>query len=156
MNVFEKYLKQQVGEEKYEKYMEDCKRNLTQNDMKEFNKRSEPIYEDMYEHIKEDSEETIVRRIEGMIYAIQASKRITRNFALVFLTYLLANIVLLGLELDYGVTCASILLMGGCFIYKLVEFVGNKYCVLDAYLLMIYRAVLQKLEKEKLRNQTLG
>ena len=35
--------------------------------------------------------------------------------------------------------------MGICFLYKLVEFVSNKYCVLDAYLFMIYKSVLEKL-----------
>lgn len=64
------------------------------------------------------------------------------------LTYLAANLVLLVLNLDYYVTCVSIILIGVCFLYKLVEFVNNKHCVLDAYLFAIYKLVLQKIAKD--------
>ena len=60
------------------------------------------------------------------------------------LAYLFGNIILLALDLDYYVTCVSILLMGICFIYKLIEYISNKYCVLDVYLFMLYRSVIDK------------
>ena len=68
-----------------------------------------------------------------------------RKFLSVIVFYIVANIVVLALDLNYFVTCMSVILMGGCFIYKLIEFLSNKYCVIDAYLIMIYKTVLETL-----------
>ena len=75
---------------------------------------------------------------------LRTAVRITKYFGLVILAYLFGNIILLALDLDYYVTCVSILLMGICFIYKLIEYISNKYCVLDVYLFMLYRSVIDK------------
>ena len=83
-----------------------------------------------------------------MLITLKTAFRITRYFALVFLAYIAGNIALITLELNYEVTCISIVLMGICFLYKLIEFVSNKYCVLDAYLFMIYKSALEKVAKE--------
>ena len=56
-------------------------------------------------------------------------------------------------NLDYAVTCASVALMGVCFLYKLVEFLSNKYCFIDAYLIMVYKTVLEKLSGKTANSQ---
>lgn len=148
MNVFRKCLKRQMGIGKYDSYMKICRKGFSGEGVAQFAKNSKPIYDDMYELLKRENEIAISERLSDILSTLKTAFRITRYFVLVFLAYILGNIVLISLELDYHVTCISLLLMGICFLYKLVEFVSNKYCVMDAYLFMIYKSVLEKIAKE--------
>lgn len=150
MNVFQKYLRRQVGNRKYSGYVEICRRNFERNDISHLTVDSKPIFDDMYELLKKENEDRLKERMKELIDTMMVASRITRQFASVILTYVIANLVLLVLDLDYYVTCASILMMGICFLYKLVEFVNNRHCVLDAYLFTIYKLALQKIAKELL------
>lgn len=148
MNVFQKYLRRQVGNRKYSGYVEICRRDFEKNDISHLRLDSKPIFDDMYEFLKEENADSLKERMTELIDTMMVASRITRQFAFVMLTYLAANFVLLVLNLNYYVTCVSIVLIGVCFLYKLVEFVNNKHCVLDAYLFAIYKLVLQKIAKE--------
>lgn len=150
MNVFRKCMERQMGIGKYHKYIETCRSSFSKEGVVQFAHNSKPIYDDMYELLKRENEVDITERLSDMLSTLKAAFRITRYFALVFIAYIAGNIALISMELDYRVTCVSILLMGICFLYKLVEFVCNKYCVLDAYLFMIYKSVLEKIAKESL------
>lgn len=148
MNVFEKCLRRQMGNEPYNGYMEVCRKNFAQKNLSQFTRDSRPIFDAMYEQLQGENEAGIAERLRDMVDTLKVAFRITRQFIFVVLTYVMANLVIIMLGLDYYVTCASILLMGICFLYKLVEFLSNKYCVMDAYLFMIYKSVLEKLAKE--------
>ena len=75
--------------------------------------------------------------------------QIGRQFWFVFTFYLLASIFLIGLELNPLVTTVALIAMGVCFLYKTCEFVCNKFCFIDAYLIMVYKSVLERiLQKE--------
>ena len=89
------------------------------------------------------------RRLIQESYNLDTSQgvvlHIIRIFSGILFVYALANIVLLMLDLDYYVTCASIAILGAAFLYKRLEFLENKFCFIDAYLIMIYKAVLEKI-----------
>ena len=148
MNVFKKCLRRQMGIGKYDSYIETCRNHFSKEGVARFAQNSKPIFDDMYELLKKENEEKISERLSDMLITLKTAFRITRYFALVFLAYIAGNIALITLELNYEVTCISIVLMGICFLYKLIEFVSNKYCVLDAYLFMIYKSALEKVAKE--------
>lgn len=148
MNVFQKCLRRSMGNVKYLKYAEVCRKDFTKENFAQLTKNSKPIFDDMYELLKQENKTKLSEKMKDMLDTLSTAFRITKNFVFVLITYILGNVVLLSLELDYYVTCVSIVLMGICFLYKLVEFVSNKYCVLDAYLFMIYKSVLEKLTKE--------
>lgn len=148
MNVFQKCLRRQMGSKKYFGYAEVCRKNFEKSNISQLAMDSKPIFDDMYEQLKEENRAGIAERMKDLVETLTVAFRITKYFAFVLITYLAANLVLLALDLNYYVTCVSIALMGICFLYKLVEFVSNKYCVLDAYLFMIYKSVLEKLAKD--------
>lgn len=148
MNVFQKCLRRQMGNSRYADYANACRKNFEKNNLSQLTADSKPIFDDMYNQLKEENKAGIAERMKDLVETLKVAFRITKYFALVFTTYIAANIVLLALELNYYVTCVSIALMGICFLYKLVEFVSNKYCVMDAYLFMIYKSVLEKLAKD--------
>lgn len=148
MNVFQKCLRRQIGNSKYFGYAEECRKYFEKSNLSKLAIDSRPIFDDMYNQLKEENRAGIAERMKDLVETLTTAFRITKYFVFVLLAYLSANVVLLALELDYYVTCVSIILMGICFLYKLVEFVSNKYCVLDAYLFMIYKSVLEKLAKD--------
>lgn len=148
MNVFQKCLRRQMGNGKYGKYIELCRKDFSQNSVSKVAMDSKPIFDDMYEEISKESSAGISERMKDLLDTLTTAFRITKQFVFVFIVYLLGNLVLLALELNYYVTCVSILLMGICFLYKLIEFLSNKYCVMDAYLFMIYKSVLEKKAKD--------
>lgn len=148
MNVFRKCLQRHMGNNRYASYVNSCRDSFSKNGISQFAKMSKPIFDDMYEQLKKENKNNISERLLDMLGTLKTAFRITRYFALVFLAYLLGNIALLMLSLDYQVTCVSMVLMGVCFLYKVIEFVSNKYCAVDAYLFMIYKSALEKIAKE--------
>lgn len=148
MNVFQRCLRRQMGNSRYAEYVQTCRNSFSTSNISHLAADSKPIFDDMYNRLKEENKAKIAERMTDLVETLTTAFRITRYFAVVLGAYLLANIVLLSLELNYYVTCVSIVLMGICFLYKLIEFVSNKYCVLDAYLFMIYKSVLEKLAKD--------
>lgn len=145
MNVFQQFLRRQMGNSRYAEYVKTCRSSFSTSNITHLAADSKPIFDDMYERLKEENKAEIAERMADLLETLTTAFRITHYFIVVLGTYLLANIILLSLELNYYVTCVSIVLMGICFLYKLVEFVSNKYCILDAYLFMIYKSVLEKL-----------
>lgn len=148
MNVFQKCLRRQMGSQTYIKYYEKCQEKFSTKSVSQLVSDDQQIYEDIYETLKRDNQEGIEEKKQDMLDTLVIAARITKYFVFVLLAYALGNIALLALNLDYYVTCVSILLMGVSFIYKLIEYVSNKYCVLDVYLFMVYRTVLEKRAQE--------
>ena len=70
--------------------------------------------------------------------------RIARQFSFVFLFYIVANVVLIAMGLQPAVTNVSLALIGLCFLYNVYEFVCNRFCFVDAYLMMLYKTALER------------
>ena len=92
-----------------------------------------------------ESPDRRAQRAEGLLKALYKALRIGQSFVPVTIVYVIANFLLIGLKLDYVVTCISLAVLGISFLYKLTEYLTNRYCFIDAYLVMVYRAVLEKL-----------
>lgn len=145
MNVFKKCLKKQFGRSKYTSYVRMFEEEVIKNAYTKTKFQDKKIFNDMYEQLKEENSEYIKERKELLAETLYMALQIGRKFFSVIVFYVAANIVILALDLNYFVTCMSVILMGTCFIYKLIEFLSNKYCVIDAYLIMIYKTVLETL-----------
>lgn len=144
-NVFHKCLKRAFGEQEYIQYVEMCREELVGQDPGVVSYENKPVYQKMYRILRQENQENLKERAERLMETMYQAFQIGHRFASVILFYVIANFVLIGLELDYYVTCVSLALVGVCFLYKLVEFMKNKYCFVDAYLVMVYKAVLEQL-----------
>lgn len=153
MNVFKKCLRKQFGKSKYMSYVQMCEEEVLRNTYSKTKIEDKKIFKDMYEQLKEKNSEYIKERKDSLAETLYMALQIGRKFFSVFIFYLAANVVILALNLDYAVTCASVALMGVCFLYKLVEFLSNKYCFIDAYLIMVYKTVLEKLSGKTANSQ---
>lgn len=148
MNIFRKCLKKQFGKSKYVMYVKMCEEEVEKSTISKTKLEDKKIFVDMYEQLKQENEEYIKEKIEILTETLKHSLRVGMGFSGIFVFYILADIFLIALQLDHIITCAALLLMGICFIYKLLEFLANKYCFVDAYLIMIYKSVLEKLYKK--------
>ena len=154
MNVFKRCLKKQFRKSKYTSYVQMCEEEVIRNAYSKTKIQDKKIFKDMYEQLKEENSEYIKERKELLAETLYLALQIGRKFFSVFIFYVAANIVILALDLNYFVTCASVMLMGTCFIYKLVEFLSNKYCFIDAYLIMVYKTVLETLSGKTAKGQS--
>lgn len=145
MNVFRKCLRSQFGKSKYLSYVQMCEEEVLKGNSLKVKIEDKKIFQDMYEQLKGKTNEYINERSELLAETFYMALQIGRKFFSVFMFYVVANFVVLALQLDYIVTCISVMLMGICFLYKLTEFLSNKYCFIDAYLIMVYKSVLEKL-----------
>lgn len=145
MNVFKKCLRKEFGKKGYERYVKLFNEELKNHENIKVDIENKKIYKDMYEILSKNSKKVIGKKIENLSYTLYKALQIVRKFSGVLFAYIVGNIVLLALNLDYYVTCISIAFLGVAFLYKLLEFLENKFCFIDAYLIMIYKSVLEKI-----------
>ena len=136
MNVFKKCLRKEFGKKGYEHYVD-----LFNEEVKNYAN----IKNDMYEVLSKDPKKVTTEKLENLSCTLYKALQIARKFTGVLSAYVVGNIVLLALNLDYYVTCISVAFLGAAFLYKLLEFLENKFCFIDAYLIMIYKTVLEKI-----------
>lgn len=128
------------------RYVKMCREELQGQQAEHMSYENKPVYQRMYQLLQQETPEKLSDRANRLMDTMYRAFQIGRQFISVILFYVVSNIVLIGLDLDYAVTCISLSLIGVCFLYKLVEFLTNKYCFVDAYLVMVYKAVLEKLQ----------
>lgn len=80
-----------------------------------------------------------------LLECMEMTMDINRYFLLVFLAYIASAFSLVALSLHPVVSVLAMVVLTGCFLYKAIEYIVNKYCYIDAYLILIYKNVLQKL-----------
>ena len=144
-SVFQKCLRKDFGKHEYKRYVALSRRELKGQKPNELSFVNKPVYQRMYRHLMAESPDRRAQRAEGLLKALYKALRIGQRFVPVTIVYVIANFLLIGLKLDYVVTCISLAVLGISFLYKLTEYLTNRYCFIDAYLVMVYRAVLEKL-----------
>lgn len=155
MNVFRKCLQKELGEDAYRHYIKVCEDELLESSQDSsqdsWNMQEQAVYKEMSVELRKKNRADIKKSGEHLMAAMYSAFEIGRRFTLVTIFYAIANVVMLMLNLDYTVTCVSVALMGACFIYKLVEFLSNKYCFIDAYLIMVYKSIIEEIMGKTLK-----
>ena len=124
-----------------------CKRSdiiKDNNPLDEIETDGKEVYREMCERIREWTPEEIAKKKERLAGTLLEAFRIARQFSFVFLFYIVANVVLIAMGLQPAVTNVSLALIGLCFLYKVYEFVCNRFCFVDAYLMMLYKTALER------------
>jgi hypothetical protein len=139
-NVFKKLISKELGEVNYHRYFSFVRRNLESrmND-------SQTIYNDMYEKLKYRDIKSITKMHNRLNDTMLLAFRISRNYFFSFLVYLAASIYLIIRDISPELTIISLILMNMCFIYKTYEFIANKFCYIDAQIVLVYKTVLDRI-----------
>lgn len=139
-NVFKKLISKELGEVNYHRYFSFVKKNM-ETKLTD----SQTIYNDMYDKLKFRDYKSIARMHNRLNDTMLLAFRISKNFFLAFLFYLGASIFLIARDLQPELTIIALILMNLCFIYKTYEFVSNKFCYIDAQIVLVYKAVLDRI-----------
>jgi hypothetical protein len=139
-SVFKKLISRELGENNYNKYFFVCQKSI-QN--KVFD--SKEIYNDIYEILKSKDKKSIKKMQDRLNDAMILAIRISRTYFISFLFYIGASLFLITKDLNLLITISSIILMSICFIVKTYEFLVNKYCFIDAQIVLVYKTVLDKI-----------
>lgn len=139
-NVFKKLIRKELGDTDYLRYSSFIKKNID-NRMNE----SQTIFNDMYEKLKHCDIKSISKMHNRLNETMLLAFRISKNFLFAFLFYIMATIYLILQAMDVQFTVVSLILVNICFIYKTYEFISNKFCYIDAQIVLVYKTVLDRI-----------
>lgn len=139
-NVFKKLISKELGNASYHRYFSFVKGSL---DLKKAD--SQIIYNDMYEKLKYRDLKAITKMHNRLNDTMLIAFRISKNFFFAFIFYLTVSVFLVVKGLQPEVMVITLILMNVCFIYKIYEFLTNKFCYIDAQIILVYKAVLDRI-----------
>lgn len=139
-SVFKKLISKELGENNYNKYFYVCQKSI-QN--KFFD--SKEIYNDIYGLLKNKDYNAIKKMELRLNDSLLLAVRISRMYYFSFLFFIGAVFILLSKGLNPFITAISIILMSICFVVKTYEYLVNKYCFIDAQIVLVYKTVLDKI-----------
>lgn len=150
-NVFKKLIRKELGEVNYHRYSSFIKKDIN-NRMSD----SQTIFNDMYEKLKYRDLKSISKMHNRLNDTMLLAFRISKNFLFAFLFYLMASIYLILRAMSPELTIISLVLVSICFVYKVLEFISNKFCYIDAQIVLVYKAVLDRIilnERKSMREE---
>lgn len=148
LNIFQKLLKEELGLSKYKDYLEQYTK-MDQMRKKNGEKiKISGVYEDIYESLKEIGIEDLLRKQQRLKDTMMTVFLICKNYIFVVAAYVIAALLIIYRGVDMSVNFGCVLVLSAAFLYKTYEFVVNKYSYLDAYIIIAYKAALEKLLSE--------
>ena len=139
-NVFKKLISKELGEVNYHRYFSFVKHGL-ETKMTD----SQVLYNDMYEKLKYRDLKAITKMHNRLNETMLLAFRISKNFFFAFLFYLSVSVFLIVKSVRPELTIVALILMNIAFVYKTYEFISNKFCYIDAQIVLIYKAVLDRI-----------
>jgi hypothetical protein len=106
---------------------------------------SQAVYNDMYEKLKSMDIKSITKMHDRLNDTMMLAFRISKNYFFAFLFYIGSSLYLIAKSIVPEFTIIGLLLMNFCFIYKTYEFVANKFCYIDAQIVLVYKTVLDRI-----------
>ena len=139
--IFKKLIRKEFGQKKYNAYIETIYQNLENRTL-----GCKELYKDIYEYCQQKDARTLSNMRKHLNEAVHSVMLICKNYTIVLLFYLFALLFLLGEGLQESVTWGAGALITIAFLVKTYEYVVNKFCFMDAQIIMIYKEVLDKME----------
>ena len=140
MSVFKRLIRREFGEGNYNKYFTYIQRNLREKSLE-----SKEVYDDIYLRLKDRDIESIAHMHDRLNETMLLAFRINRMYFFSLLAYLISSIFLLAKGLIPEVTITALVILSALFIVKTYEYVINKYCFIDAQIVLVYKAVLERI-----------
>lgn len=144
LNVFKSLLRKELGKKKYQDYFLQYQR-MDQMCRKCGEKiKISVVYEDIYENLLGSEPSTLLEKQKRLRDAMITGFQICQHYVFVIGVYVLAMaLILFGTPLN-AVSLGGIVVISLAFLYKTYEFAVNKYSYLDAYIIIAYKAALEK------------
>lgn len=143
-SIFKKLISRELGEMNYNRYFFCYQKGIVNKTC-----NSKEIYNDIYDKLKDKDFRVIKRMQDRLNDAMLLALRISKTYLFAFLFYLGTIIFFIGVGLKPILVVFGIVLLTICFLFKTVEFIVNKYCFIDAQIILVYKAVLDELMMSK-------
>lgn len=142
-NVLKKTLRKEFGRAKYEQYAMSIKKNI-----REAKTDNSEIFNDLYELLKNHDRKCLEEMQERLNVSLLDAFYVSKNYLWAFLAYL-AAFAIIGSYVAQMYAIPLLLFISVMFLVKTYEFLVNKFCYVDAHLVLIYKAVLDKIRTQK-------
>ena len=142
-NVLKKTLRKEFGYKKYEQYANSIRKGV-----RESKAYSTDIFDDKYNTMQEKNEEDLKKIQERLNASLLDAFHISKNYMGAFIAYLIA----FGIIGSYAIEMVAVpgmLVISALFLIKTYEFVVNKFCYIDAHMILIYKSVLERILAER-------
>lgn len=139
-SVFKKLIRREFGEKSYNNYFDYYHKNIDNQSID-----NKEVFDDIYKKLKECDTNTILSMHERLSEALLSSFRISRSYLLVPITYFIAVLFLLAYGTQPIIAVPAVIIVSICFVMKSYEFIVNKYCYIDARIILVYKSVLEVL-----------
>lgn len=140
MSVFKRLIRRELGEGNYNIYFTYIQKNLREKSLE-----SKEVYEDIYFRLKDRDIEAIAHMHDRLNDAMLLAFRISRTYIFALIAYLGGAIFLLSRQTIPVITITALAAMSSLFLVKTYEFVINKYCFIDAQIVLVYKSVLERI-----------
>ncbi len=144
-SVFRKLISKELGSACYERYFSCYQKLIADKAYNHHVLENEEIYTDMYLRLKDKDLESLNKMMKNLSEAMFYVLRISKTFKITICAYLIGVLLVLFLGVGFWFGLASIGVLTVAFIYKVYEFIVNKYCFIDAHIVIIYKSVLDRL-----------
>lgn len=145
LNVLKKTLRSELGRSKYEQYAKSIKQNI-----REAKSDTSEVFNDIYEMLRSEDEKRLEEMQERLNTSLLDAFYVSRNYLKAFVAYLVA-FVIIGSYVIQVYAVPLLLFISAMFLVKTYEFLVNKFCYVDAHMVLIYKAVLDKIRAERRR-----
>ena len=141
-NVLKKTLRSEFGQKKYEQYARSIKQNI-----REAKTDNSEIFNDIYATLQDSDEKKLEEMQERLNESLLNAFYVSKNYIGAFLAYLTAFVIIAGFVAQmYAIPL--LLFISAMFLVKTYEFLVNKFCYVDAHMVLIYKAVLDRIRTE--------
>lgn len=144
-SVFKKLITKELGAGRYNKYF-FCYQKLIIDKKYDSTKLSnQEIYDDMYNTLKDQDVVVLQKMLERLLDCMHLALTISKQYMFVLFAYIITTVLILTQGFVWWLALCSIGLLTIAFVYKTLEFVVNKYCFIDAHIILVYKSVLDEL-----------
>lgn len=142
LSILGKLICKELGEQKYDMYFECYSRYVHSDGSEPKNSHSEMIFRDIYKQLGNKDIYTLQKMLERLLGAIELSVKISRQYMWVWLCTVITIVLLIFMPVSFWWTVFGIGFVITCFGYKSVVFIINRYCFIDANIVLLYKTAL--------------
>lgn len=143
--MFKKLITKELGASRYNKYFFCYQKLIIEKKYDSTKLSNQEIHDDMYNTLKDRDIVTLQKMLERLLDCMHLALSISKQYMFILFAYILTIVLILSQGFLWWITVCSIATLSIAFIYKTIEFIVNKYCFIDAHIILVYKSVLDEL-----------
>jgi len=147
-NVFKQLIRKEFGENNYYKYFFSCQNLLYDKEFEVDKVEDDEVYKDIYENLKAMDLTLLAKKQARLSDTMMIALNISKSYLMVMITSILTIIFLFTQNLHPSAVVLATVAVTLAFIYKTYEYITNKFCYIDAHIVIIYKTVLERVLEE--------